>query len=353
MENHIVDLHLSDRATRQKWQQFLESLGIHNFSDAEVDKIDFTLGLLDEQGQLVGTGSAAGNVLKYIGVCNKEAVPGARFNAIVSALTNRLFQEHRFHLFVFTKARYSASFQHLGFKELAHSDVAAFLETGDPNVDDYLAAVPRVDGQATKKVAGIVMNANPFTNGHRYLVEQAAKENDLVYVFVVNTDLSLFKTSERFELVKAGTADLKNVIVVDGGDYMVSYATFPAYFLESADQTIRYQTTLDARVFRDTIAPALNIKTRYVGSEPLSRTTGIYNQVLQQGLPSKVALKIIERKTATNGNYITATEVRKCIKDDNLDAIVGLVPATTQKFVEDHVAILQERIKEGMNINGN
>ena len=40
MENHIVDLHLSDRATRQKWQQFLESLGIHNFSDAEVDKID-------------------------------------------------------------------------------------------------------------------------------------------------------------------------------------------------------------------------------------------------------------------------------------------------------------------------
>lgn len=148
MENHIVDLHLSDRATRQKWQQFLESLGIHNFSDAEVDKIDFTLGLLDEQGQLVGTGSAAGNVLKYIGVCNKEAVPGARFNAIVSALTNRLFQEHRFHLFVFTKARYSASFQHLGFKELAHSDVAAFLETGDPNVDDYLAAVPRVDGQA-------------------------------------------------------------------------------------------------------------------------------------------------------------------------------------------------------------
>ena len=57
MENHIVDLHLSDRATRQKWQQFLESLGIHNFSDAEVDKIDFTLGLLDEQGQLVGTGN--------------------------------------------------------------------------------------------------------------------------------------------------------------------------------------------------------------------------------------------------------------------------------------------------------
>ena len=95
MENHIVDLHLSDRATRQKWQQFLESLGIHNFSDAEVDKIDFTLGLLDEQGQLVGTGSAAGNVLKYIGVCNRSRA-GSQVQCYCHALTNRSFKNIAF-----------------------------------------------------------------------------------------------------------------------------------------------------------------------------------------------------------------------------------------------------------------
>ena len=67
-------------------------------------------------------------------------------------------------------------------------------------------------------------------NGHRYLVETASKENDHVYVFVVSEDVSIFSFSERFKLVKAGVADLPNVIVVPGKEYMVSYATFPAYF---------------------------------------------------------------------------------------------------------------------------
>lgn len=82
----IVDLYLNNAATRQKWEDFLTSLDIHNFSDRELDQIDHTLGLIDEQGKLVGTGSVAGNVLKYVGVCNNEATPGARFNKIVTGL---------------------------------------------------------------------------------------------------------------------------------------------------------------------------------------------------------------------------------------------------------------------------
>ncbi|HAT54213.1 MAG TPA: [citrate (pro-3S)-lyase] ligase, partial [Lactobacillus sp.] len=206
MNNEIVDLHLNDPQVRKTWEAFLTSLGITDFQQQETAAIDFTLGIYDGDN-LVATGSAAGNVLKYIGVCNKGVDQGARFNTIVSALISRLFQELVFHQFVFTKLKYSDSFQHVGFHELAHSDVAALLENGDSSIDDYLAAIPRIADQTDKQVAGIVMNANPFTQGHRYLVAQAAKENDLVYVFVVNTDASLFTTAERFELVKQGTAD--------------------------------------------------------------------------------------------------------------------------------------------------
>ncbi len=39
-----------------------------------------------------------------------------------------------------------------------------------------------------------------------------------------------FHFLNAFKLVKAGVADLPNVIVVPGKEYMVSYATFPAYF---------------------------------------------------------------------------------------------------------------------------
>lgn len=354
MDNQIVDLYLNDPKARHEWEAFLTSLGISNFADDEVDQIDYTIGMYTD-GKLVGTGSAAGNVLKYIGVCNKEVTTGARFNAIVSELVNRQFANHVYHLMVFTKLKYSESFQHIGFSELAHSDEAALLETGSPDVHDFLNDIPKVEGQAGKRVAAIVMNANPFTKGHRYLVEQAAEANDLLYVFVVNTDASLFSTEERTKLVSAGTADLSNVIVVNGGDYMVSYATFPAYFLASPEQTVNYQTTLDARIFRNVIAPALNISTRYVGSEPLSRTTDIYNQVLARELPPVVELKVIDRQVVAAGKQpaITATQVRKFIKTGELSELGEFVPATTAQFIQDHLTTLQERIQKGMNIDGN
>lgn len=348
----MVDLYLNNAAVKQQWQQFLTSLGITNFSAKEVDQIDFTVGIYDGE-RLVATGSAAGNVLKYIGVCNLDVTAGARFNLIVSELVNRLFRRGVYHLMVFTKLKYSLSFQHVGFTELAHSASAALLETGSPDVTDYLQGLPRVPQQGRKKVAGIVMNANPFTKGHRYLVEQAARENAWVYVFVVTADTSLFTTAERVQLVKAGTQDLDNVMVVAGGDYMVSYATFPAYFLPSQDQTIRYQTTLDARIFRNVIAPALAITTRYVGTEPLSRTTSIYNDVLQAELPPKVALKVVERQQTQTQQYITATQVRRAIRDNQLAGITNLVPASTLAFIQTHQSELRARIKRGVTIAGN
>ncbi len=352
MDSPVSEIHLRNPSDYKRWRNFLESLDIHNFSDKEVQKIDTTLAIFSGD-DLVATGSLAGNTLKYIGVCNKDVVSGSRFNTIVSALVSREFQQGIFHLFVFTKIKYSASFQHVGFNELAHTDDAAVLEDGSPDVNDYLNDIPKIADQKGKKIGSIVMNANPFTSGHRFLVEQAAKQCDLVYVFVVNTDASLFSTSERFYLVKRGTADLKNVIVVNGGDYMVSYVTFPAYFLASSKDAIIYQTTMDARIFKNIIAKGLNIDVRFIGTEPLSRTTSIYNQVLQRQLPPEVEVDEIERQT-TDGNYpITATAVRRDLKDNELEEIKKLVPLSTFDFIKANQAELTKRIKEGMNINGN
>ncbi|WEV44423.1 [citrate (pro-3S)-lyase] ligase [Lactobacillus sp. ESL0684] len=348
----VVDLYLNDHATFEKWKNFLSKLDLKNFSTREVAVIDHTIGLIDDAGKLVGTGSIAGNVLKYIAVCNKGVVPGTRFNQIVSALQQYLFSQKIFHSFVFTKVKYSASFQHLGFSELAKTDTAAFLESGTPDINDFIAQIPRTKAQKQQEVAAIVMNANPFTLGHRKLVELASRENDLVYVFVVATDASLFTTSERMQLVKAGTADLKNVIVVSGGDYLVSAATFPAYFLESPDDLITTQTEIDAVVFRNIIAPALAIKYRYLGTEPFSRTTNFYNQSLIKILSPNIDVKIVQR-FCSNQKIITATQVRQLIKTGNLVAIKQLVPATTMEFIQDNYQALQTRIMKGMKINGN
>lgn len=348
----VVDLYLSEPATREKWQKLLESLGLHDFSEREISVIDHTLGLVDDEGDLVGTGSIAGNVLKYIGVNGEEEHSGARFNKIVTALQQYLFNEKIFHSFVFTKEKYSKSFQHLNFVELAHTDTAAFLESGMPDIQDYLSTLPRIADQENKRVGAIVMNANPFTLGHRKLVEIASQENDLLYVFVVASDKSLFTTNERMQLVKEGLKDLKNVVVVSGSDYMVSTATFPAYFLKSPEALIETQTQIDARVFKNIIAPKLNISRRYLGKEPLSMTTHYYNVTLAHELGPDIEVIIIPRLEIDN-QIVSATEVRKDIADNKIESIKKLVPKTTYDFIEKNKNELQDRIKKGMNINGN
>lgn len=348
----VVDLYLSNQTTKKEWKAFLEKMNLHNFSEKEVSVIDHTLGLVDDEGNLVGTGSVAGNVLKYIAVCNKDSEPGQRFNKIVTALSQYLFSQQIFHMFVFTKVKYAVSFKHLGFSELARTDEAAFLENGSPDVNDYLNELPRVQNQSDKQVAGIVMNANPFTLGHRYLVEKASQENDVVYVFVVATDMSLFNSSERFELVKKGCSEFKNVYVVSGDSYMVSAATFPAYFLKSADSLIENQTKIDARVFKNIIAPKLSIKHRYVGTEPFSHATSIYNESLLSELEPEIKVHLIPR-LKKESITVTATKVRQLIKENDLAAIENMVPASTAKFIKANKKELQRRIREGMKIDGN
>lgn len=348
----IVDLFLNDASTRKKWEQLLSSLGLHDFSDREVDVIDHTIGLVDEDGSLVGTGSVAGNVLKYIGVKNEDAEQGARFNKVVSSLMQYLVNEKIFHSFVFTKAKYASSFEHLHFNLLAKTDVAAFLEYGTPDVDEFVEKLPKVKDQANKKVAAIVMNANPFTLGHQHLVKLASEENDLVYVFVVANDVSLFSFSERMKLVKEGTKEFNNVKVVSGGDYMVSPATFPAYFLKTPDDLISVQTTIDASVFKNKIAPGLNITRRYIGKEPFSRTTHYYNVSLAHELGPDIEVIVVKRLEEEN-EIVTATKVRQLIKAGNLKEINKFVPESSYEFIKENMNKLQSRIEKGMNINGN
>ena len=344
MEVREINIHLKRNLT--KWQKFLRFNGIEVFSEKETSSIDKTF-VWEENGEILATGSIAGNVLKYIAICSKVQGHGETFNSLVSKLENEAAMMGRFHLFVFTKPQYSQSFQYVGFHELAKVKQGTVLESGTPDIHDYIYSLPNFNDQKESKIAGIVMNANPFTNGHRYLVETASKENDHVYVFVVSEDVSIFSFSERFKLVKAGVADLPNVIVVPGKEYMVSYATFPAYFLKDDQNVGRFQASLDATLFKEQIAKPLNITSRYLGNEPYSKTTNIYNEELNRVLPPDVEVKIIDRKKNKDQDIISATKVRAAIANDNIELVKKYVPDTTLEFIKNNWSELQTRIKEG------
>ncbi|MBL3531470.1 [citrate (pro-3S)-lyase] ligase [Companilactobacillus zhachilii] len=333
----ITTLDLKDSYYYEQWQVLIEKEGL---VIENLDDITETFGIYEDD-ELIATGSCFENVLKYLAI-EPEFQGGAVFNKLVSTLINELAAQNIFHVFVFTKPQYKQSFEYLGFQVVAGTDVSVLLETGDYSIDQYIADLPKVDG---KNISAIVMNANPFTLGHRYLVEQAAKASDYVYLFVVNQDASLFTTKERMDLIEQGTSDLDNVLVVSGGQYMVSFVTFPSYFIKSRADVATYQTQLDAQVFKR-VAKALHITKRFVGSEPYSPTTEIYNQSLAKVLPPEVSLEILDRK-AVQKDIISATKVRSAIQNNDLTKVQKYVPVTTFKFIKNNLPTLLRRIHDG------
>lgn len=180
----------------------------------------------------------------------------------------------------------------------------------------------------------IVMNCNPFTLGHRYLIEQAAKQVERLYVMVVKEDCSLFAYTERKAMVEQGVADIENVSVIDGSDYAISRATFPTYFLKRLDDAADTQMLLDLDLFRRHIAPALGATVRFVGTEPTDQLTRRYNQLMHEVLKDVREINRLEK----DGNAVSASRARKAMEEGDMNTIRQLVPPTTLPYIIAHLA---------------
>lgn len=183
------------------------------------------------------------------------------------------------------------------------------------------------------RIGCIVMNSNPFTFGHRYLIEQALKSIDFLIIFVVEEDKSFFSFHERFFMVKKGVEDLDNIFVVPSGPFILSHASFPEYFVKEISEDIKEHTEQDILTFAEKIAPQLGIKFRFVGEEPDDEVTKQYNEAMKKILPEyDVELVEIPRKIV-NGKYISASSARRYMKQNKWEKLVDLLPETTRSFL--------------------
>lgn len=312
------------RANRQM-DALLEKEGIRR--DAN---LDYSCGLFDDDMNLVATGSCFKNTLRCFAIDSSHQGEGL-LNQIITHLIEHQFEIGNRSLFLYTKCSSAKFFGDVGFYEIARvPDRVVFMENRRNGFSDYLTelAKSRTEGKTS---AAVVMNANPFTNGHRYLLEQAAKENDTVHVFVVSEDVSLVPFRVRYDLVQKGSADLGNLIYHPSGSYIISNATFPSYFLKDSDTVIESHARLDIQVFAR-IAQALGVTRRYVGEEPFSHVTSLYNRVMKEELPaSGIAVREIPR-LEKNGSAVSASQIRLAIKEGRTRDIRGLVPETTYRY---------------------
>jgi len=315
------------------WTDFLAKAGL------SADKAISQTVLIWDGDALIATGSREENILKCIAV--DEARRGEDLTAtVLTTLRKEAFREGYKHLFLYTKPANKYLFSSLFFYPIAQTHDVLLMENQRNGIREFLQTLSSGSGytgstsKTPQAVGAIVMNCNPFTLGHRYLIEQAAAECDMLYVFVLSEDKSYFSAADRMEMVRLGTCDLSNVTVLPTGPYLISSATFPTYFIKEREKASQIQCLLDIEIFIRHFVPHFHITHRYVGTEPLSPMTGQYNEALQAHLPDKgIILKEIPRLEST-GAPISASAVRNHIKSSNIEALKALLPQTTLDYLQ-------------------
>ncbi len=303
----IRSLPLSLKSNRDKIERFLSANGLR------IDKIDYyaVISSLDDD-EIIAGGGLCGDVIKCVAV-NDDLREDGLSSKLISHLISTAMSNGYESVKVFTKPKNKIIFESLGFNIIAETDNAIFLENGQKGIKSYCKYLSCLRKKGTS--GSIVINGNPFTKGHRYLIEQSSKQVDNLYVISVSEDISLFSYNERKEMLQSGCSDLHNVIVCEGSEYTISQNVFPTYFLKEINSATDTQIELDLDIFVRHIAPALNISIRFVGSETKDKTTKRYNEMMSEMLPEK-GIDVIEiERLSVYDTVISASLLRKHIAD--------------------------------------
>jgi [citrate (pro-3S)-lyase] ligase len=299
--------------------------------------LDYTVALR-QGGKIVATGSFKGEVLRNIAV-NEDLQGQGLTAAVVAALMREQTRRGIVHYFIFTKPDKALLFAGLGFTEVARVEpYVALLETGLGGLGGWCGEVGRLLTDLAPRRAALVMNCNPFTKGHEALIRRSAAENEAVVVFVVSEDRSVFPFIDRLRLVREGVKDLPNVRVMPSGKYMISEATFPAYFLRGGDRIVA-QALLDITLFAEKIAPSLNIVSRYVGEEPSCPVTRAYNEALLAILPGHGVEVRVMRRIRADGDFISASAVRKAWLARDWAKVAAMAPEHTLAYLQNRETV--------------
>ena len=305
---------------------------VNNFLAANglrLEEVDLYLAVLNARGEILAGGGLSKDIIKCIAVA-----PEARSEGLAAPLVSRLMAEASargiHNLKVFTKPENQAIFESLGFKLLASAPKAILMEKGRGLAQylDYLRSQRR-----SGRSGVIVMNANPFTLGHKYLIEKASEQVDNLFVIPVKEDCSYFPYEERLAMIQSSVNAGHNasVIVLSGSDYVISAATFPTYFLKDLSDAAETQMLLDLDLYSRWIVPALDATVRFVGSEPTDALTARYNQLI----PGAVVIPRLETSHA-----VSASAVREALRLGHFAAASALCPGTSWPYL---LAALAER----------
>ncbi len=312
----IQELPLSHPFFRKKVESFLLGCGLR--LDSGLERY---FGVLTDDGDILAGAGIQADIIKCVAVA-----PCVRSEGLLTPLISHVMSESSASNFkVFTKPENRAVFESLGFKVLAIAPKAILMENGR-GLEEYCSHLRSMQRPGRSGV--VVMNANPFTLGHKFLLEKASAQVDTLFVIPVKEDVSAFPYAERAAMIRAALPD--SIIVLEGCDYVISSATFPTYFLKDLSDVSETQMLLDLDLFSKWIAPSLGASVRFVGSEPYDALTARYNHLMKQ------YMDVVEIERIP----ISATAVRAAIDSGLYGSASALTPQSTHPYL---LAALAER----------
>ena len=194
----------------------------------------------------------------------------------------------------------------------------------------------RYDGFTPKEgeiIGSIGMHGNPFTLGHRYLIETASKQVDHLFVLIIEDELSLFSYAERFAMSVEGTKDLKNVKIVAGGPFQATRNVFREYFLRIEPSSMRDSAMADTLIYAEIVAKRLGITRRFLGDEKHNPKMQYFNELMKETLPA-YGIEVVEVPRAqTGGRSISASLARKAAEEGDMETLLQNIPETTVPFM--------------------
>lgn len=168
------------------------------------------------------------------------------------------------------------------------------------------------------------------------MIERVKKQTNVLYIFVVEENKSFFDFADRLKMVKLDVADIKSIIVLLSGRYILSTETLPGYFNKEEQPNVAFDATDDLELFGYVIAKEFGIEVRFAGEEPIDAFTRRYNQFMSNILPEYgVEFFEIPRKQI-DGEVISASRVRKCMKKREYDSVKKLVMPVVYNYLSDH-----------------
>lgn len=328
----IRELPLSLTSTRKKVESFLLS------QDLRMENLDRYFGIFDINDNLVGGGGLQGNVVKCIAL-SESTRNESLTNPLISRIREAAMTDGHQETFLFTKPENRQIFESLAFHTVGTAEKAILLESDPRGISRYCRILSNECPKAEKTRNGvIVMNCNPLTKGHLFLIESASSMTDRLFIIPVMGGEQEYSYEERTAMMKAATRHLDNVTICPGSHYSVSQATFPTYFLKDLNDAAKTHIELDIDIFSRHIAPALKASVRFIGTEPTDRLTREYNAAMKRMLPERgVEIVEIERACA-DGNPISASIVRHHTHTGAAAKAIALVPDTSVPFVLAHCA---------------